>query len=121
MAMTFTSTQPNYVFVVLLEFYPSWLALPRERRRQLASELYEIAARARDRVRTRFFDAEAFADGTYTDFVICETADPKAYHFLWEQIRDTPVYHQGYMKIKNVLLGLENGYVQYEREALGMA
>lgn len=82
--------KPMYTFVVLPEFYPSWLALPRKRRRELAAELYGIAARSRSKVKTRFFDAEAFAGGTYTDFVICETEDVKAYHYLWEEIRDTP-------------------------------
>jgi hypothetical protein len=29
----------NHGIIVLLEFYPSWLSLPREKRRELASDV----------------------------------------------------------------------------------
>ncbi len=32
----------RYVMVVLLEFYPSWLALPREERRKYTESFYQV-------------------------------------------------------------------------------
>lgn len=33
----------TYTMVVLLEFYPPWLQLTREQRREYAQEIYQIA------------------------------------------------------------------------------
>lgn len=68
---------------VLLEFYPSWLALPREERRNHASSLQEIMRKYEDHVKVRFYDAEALPGKDYTDFVICEREDMEFYHFMW--------------------------------------
>jgi hypothetical protein len=104
------------MMIVLLEFYPSWLALPREQRQVYAASLREITARYEDRVQTRFFDAEALPGRNYTDFVVCETADLKAYHFMREETRAHEVYTNGWMRIKDVVMGMENAYQLYEKE-----
>ncbi|MDQ0201307.1 hypothetical protein [Neobacillus ginsengisoli] len=48
----------NYVFIVLVEFYPSWLAMTREERGKRANELKEVILKYPE-VQVRFFDAEA--------------------------------------------------------------
>ncbi|MBB6694927.1 Darcynin 2 [Cohnella xylanilytica] len=110
----------RYMMIVLLEFYPSWLALPREERGRHAAALQEIVGKYRESVSVRFFDAEALPGKDYTDFAVCETDDLKAYHFLWEEIRDSVPYVRGYMKIKDVVMGMEQAFRAYESEALGM-
>ncbi|SDC38983.1 hypothetical protein SAMN05421663_102276 [Terribacillus halophilus] len=59
-----------------------------------------------------------FQNMDYTDFVICETEDMKFYHFMWEEIRDSIPYTNGYMKIKDVIMGMENAFQSYEKEML---
>ncbi|CAJ1315107.1 darcynin family protein [Paenibacillus nuruki] len=108
------------MMIVLLEFYPSWLALPREERREHAAGLQEIINKYRSSTTVRFFDAEALPGKEYTDFVVCETEDIKQYHYMWEEIRDSETYTKGYMKIKDVIMGLENAFQSYEQEALHM-
>ncbi|WP_145329107.1 darcynin family protein [Paenibacillus xylanexedens] len=110
----------RHMMIVLLEFYPSWLALPREQRRMHAAALQTTIEKYSGLVSVRFFDAEALPGKDYTDFVVCETEDLKAYHYLWEEIRDSEPYTKGYMKIKDVIMGLENAFQAYEREALGL-
>ncbi|WP_068619785.1 darcynin family protein [Paenibacillus tuaregi] len=110
----------RYMMVVLLEFYPSWLALPREERREHAASLQEIISRYTEHVQVRFFDAEALPGKDYTDFVVCETEDLRQYHYMWEEIRDSEPYTRGYMKIKDVLMGMENAFKSYESEVLKM-
>lgn len=109
----------NYGIIVLLEFFPAWLALPREKRRELASDLYSIIGKYSDTVKVKFFDADAFGGG-YTDFVICETTDLKQYHYMWEEIRDTAAYSHGYLKIKDVVMGIQSAYQLFETEVLKM-
>ncbi|BBH23232.1 hypothetical protein Back11_45770 [Paenibacillus baekrokdamisoli] len=108
----------KYMMIVLLEFYPSWLALSREVRQEKAMELRHITLKYDKDVKVRFFDAEALPGETYTDFVMCETEDLRPYHFMWEEIRDSETYTRGYMKIKNVIMGIENAYQLYESEIL---
>jgi len=69
-------------------------------------------------VKVRFFDAEALPGKDYTDFAVCETDDMRKYHYLWEEIRDSIPYTRGYMKIKDVIIGLENAFQSYESEVL---
>ncbi|MBE1443775.1 MULTISPECIES: darcynin family protein [unclassified Paenibacillus] len=110
----------RYVLIVLLEFYPSWLALPREERRSHAGKLQEIIQTYSAHVKVRFCDAEALPGKDYTDFVICETDDMAQYHYMWEEIRDSEPYTKGYMKIKDVIMGMENAFQAYESEILKM-
>ncbi|WP_217560938.1 darcynin family protein [Paenibacillus sp. GbtcB18] len=108
----------KYMMIVLLEFYPSWLALSREERRNHAASLQQITQKYGQYVKVRFFDAEALPGDDYTDFVTCETEDLKQYHYMWEEIRDSLPYTQGYLKIKNVIMGIEGAFQSYEAEVL---
>ncbi|MEK8211764.1 darcynin family protein [Paenibacillus sp. FSL L8-0463] len=110
----------RYMMIVLLEFYPSWLALPREERRKHADSLQGIIQKYGQHVKVRFFDAEALPGKDYTDFVLCETVDLMQYHYMWEEIRDSLPYTKGYMKIKDVVMGIENAFQSYEAEVLNM-
>ncbi|HEY2387540.1 MAG TPA: darcynin family protein [Candidatus Binatia bacterium] len=103
------------IAVVLLQFEPRWLALPREKRREVAAVLTEILSRHPD-VAVRWFDADALGHG-YTDFVTCEFGDMAAYHFLWEELRDSALFTTPYAHIKGVVLGIERGYEAYESRA----
>lgn len=108
----------NYAMIVLLEFYPSWLALSREERRGHAGGLRDIIGTYSERVKVRFYDAEALPGSYFTDFVLCETNDLKAYHFMWEELRDSEPYTAGYFRIKDVLMGMEDAFQAYESENL---
>jgi hypothetical protein len=111
--------RPRYAAVVLLEFEPAWLALPRERRREIAAGLAAIAGRHRE-VEVRWFDADAFGRG-YTDFVVCECHDLERYHFLWEELRDSVLFTTPYARQKDVVLGLERGYERFEQSLAAAA
>ena len=110
----------THTMIVLLEFHTPWLALSREERRPLAKDIYHIVDEYKNRVQVRFFDAEALPGANFTDFCICETKNLKDYHYMWEKIRDTAAYAQGYFKIKDVIMGMENAYQSFEIEELHM-
>jgi hypothetical protein len=110
----------RYMMIVLLEFYPSWLALPREERKKYAASLQNIIQKYSKHVQVRFFDAEALPGTEYTDFAVCETEDMVQYHYMWEEIRDSAPYTEGYMRIKDVVMGMENAFQSYESEILKM-
>ena len=71
-------------------------------------------------VQVRFFDAEALPGKDYTDFAVCETEDLRQYHYMWEEVRDSLPYTKGFMKIKEVVMGMENAFQSYESDILKM-
>lgn len=99
--------------VVALAIEPAWLALPRDQRRAKADIAFRIVEE-HPAVQVRWFDADALS-GRHTDFAICSFTDIKAYHFLWEALRDTELFSHPYMRIVDVMLGIERGYEVYEQ------
>ncbi|MFJ8455550.1 hypothetical protein [Bacillus paramycoides] len=55
----------NHIFIVLVEFYPTWLAMSRDEQGKRANELKEITLKYPE-VHVRFFDAEALPGKDYT-------------------------------------------------------
>ena len=104
--------KPTYVAVVVLEFLPAWLALPRAERREVAAALGAVVERHPD-VAVRFLDADALGRG-YTDLVLCEYSDFEKYHFLWEELRDSVLFTVPYVRMHDVLIGMEEGFQRYE-------
>jgi hypothetical protein len=37
---------------------------------------------------------------------------------MWEEIRDTYAYSNGYFKMKKVMMGVQNAYQKFEEEVL---
>ncbi len=105
--------------IVRLAFEPAWLALSRADRGQWAAQIAAICAR-HPAVDVAWYDADALAGG-YSDFVICRFADLAAYHFLWEELRDTALFHKPYVQLVDVTLGLSRAYEAYEAQADGAA
>jgi hypothetical protein len=109
----------KYTIVLCLSYLRPWLELSREQRHHFnESVLYPIFGKYQGRVSVRFFDAEAFVGG-FSDFAILEAGDLKDYYFLMEELRDTDLFIKEFIAIKNVIVGIENGYRVFEREARG--
>ena len=99
--------------VVYLAIEPAWLALTRPERREYAEEIGAIVDRHKD-VSFEWFDADALS-GKHSDFAVCRFSDMRAYHHLWEELRDTAVFSKPFARITDVSLGIENGFVDYEQ------
>ncbi|GGX76108.1 darcynin family protein [Streptomyces hiroshimensis] len=111
----------KYGIVLTYTVTERWLTLSREGRNAMReAHLEPVFAAYADRVRARFFDAEAFS-GRISDFVVLETGDLGAYYFLIEALRDTPVIAEGYLTFGEVFLGVEDGFHQYEQVLAGGA
>ncbi|MEV5375795.1 MULTISPECIES: darcynin family protein [Streptomyces] len=105
----------TYGIVLTYTVTPRWLALSREQRNAMrAQHLEPVFAAYADRVKARFFDAEAF-NGRISDFAVLETGDLGSYYFLIEALRDTPVIAEGYLTFNDVFLGVEDGFHAYEQ------
>lgn len=107
-------TQTPYTIIITMTATPAWLTLSRAERNHFTTTILQpLFAQWSDRVQVRFFDAEAFT-ARCSDVAIFTTLDLKAYYFLMEQLRDTPLFAQPYFTLNDVIIGLENGYQVFE-------
>lgn len=109
------SSAAPYVIVVQLRALPAWLALDRPARQRVIAEHVEpILAAHADTCRTRWVDVESFT-ATCSDLLIADVGDPLAWNRLWEAVRDTPLFAVPYFAAESILMGVEDGYRDYER------
>jgi hypothetical protein len=100
--------QKSYTVLVLMNATPKWLALTRaERSKFVENELNPIFARVSKTVKVRLFDSEYF-HSSVSDFMIVSTANLGDYQLLIELLRDTKVYGAPYFEVKDIIVGQEN-------------
>jgi len=102
----------RWTVFMLLKTRPDWLALNRTDRARIAGEAF-ASALPDDRVRLRYFDAEAFS-GKCTDVAMFETDDLQAYYFAVERLRDTPLFSHPYFEVVEIIPAMEDGFRTFE-------
>ncbi|SFB98998.1 Darcynin, protein of unknown function [Flagellimonas taeanensis] len=115
-ALTFTGNahtnnameQKPYTILVLMGATPSWLSLTRDQRSSFVEkDLLPIVQRVGETVNVRFFDSEYF-HSSVSDFMLINTTNLDEYKLLIELLRDTKVYSAPYFEIKDIIVGQEN-------------
>lgn len=105
----------KYTVILMLRYNSGWLSLDREQRNHFnAVHIHPIFARYQEKVEIRFFDAEAFS-ADVSDFAILTCRDLKDYYFLMEELRDTELFSREWVTLKGILIGMEDGYQEFER------
>jgi len=100
--------QKPYTVLVLMNATPKWLSLTRnERSKFVEKELAPIFVRVSKTVNVRLFDSEYF-HSSVSDFMIVSTTSLDDYKLLIELLRDTKVYGVPYFEIKDIIVGQEN-------------
>ncbi|MCH0538826.1 hypothetical protein I3F58_04490 [Streptomyces sp. MUM 203J] len=103
----------TYVVMNMLQFQPAWLRLERGERARVWETVRILAARAGE-VRLRWFDTEAFC-ADYSDILFVETEDLSGYYMFWEAVRDTELFSVPYVEVKQIVIGVEDGFAAYDR------
>ena len=97
-----------YTILVLMNATPKWLSLTRDERSEFVEkELTPIFVRVSKTVSVRLFDSEYF-HSSVSDFMIVTTTNLDDYKLLIELLRDTKVYAAPYFEIKDIIVGQEN-------------
>jgi len=100
--------QKPYTVLVLMNATAKWLSITRnERSKFLEEELTPIFVRVSKTVNVRLFDSEYF-HSSVSDFMIVSTTDLDDYKLLLELLRDTKIYGIPYFEIKDIIVGQEN-------------
>ena len=93
-----------------------WLTLTRdERSKFVEKELTPIFGRVSENVDIRMFDSEYF-HSSVSDFMIISTTNLDDYKLLIELLRDTKVYGVPYFEIKDIIVGQENLFEDFNKK-----
>lgn len=102
--------EPSYTAVALVTLTPAWLRMHRAQRREFtATHVLPLLARYDGRVAMRYVDVEAFT-GRCSEVLIFTTADPADFAALWDELRDTPLFAEGLMRVEDIIIGLDAGW-----------
>lgn len=104
----------KYTVLVLMTANSAWLKLSRAQRDDFNKGVVApIFAKYVNQVDIHMFDAEAFYARS-SDFALFSTDDLQHYYFLMEELRDTALFNEPYFSINDIIVGLENGYQEFE-------
>lgn len=106
-----TETTPRYqplTLFLLVRALPSWLALSRSRRREIAA-----GAVPEEGIRVRQFDCEAFS-ALCSDIWMLTADSAGALNTAMERLRDTPLFARPYFEFVAILPAIEDGWAAFE-------
>ncbi|MDN5203060.1 hypothetical protein QQ008_16850 [Fulvivirgaceae bacterium BMA10] len=107
----------KHTILILYRATEYWLQLSREERGEFfEKELAPIMVKYQQALTIRLFDSEAFHAKT-SDFMIVECTDLEQYYFFIEEIRDTKLFSEPYIELTDVIMGIENGFKQFEESS----
>lgn len=105
-----------YSIIVLLNATPLWLSLTRKERSVFFEQtILPINKRVEASVDIRFFDSEYF-HASVSDYIIITTGDLESYKRWIELIRDTKIYGEPFFKVKDIIIGQEMLFEDFNRE-----
>lgn len=108
--------QKPYTILVLMNATPKWLSLTRdERSKFVEKELTPIIQRVSKTVKVSFYDSEYF-HSSISDFMIVSTTVLDDYKMLIELLRDTKIYGVPYFEIKDIIVGQENLFEDFNEK-----
>ncbi len=106
----------NYSILVLYQVNNHWLALSREERTHFyEGTMLPLIQKFNNKLLVRLFDSEAFHAQT-SDYMIIECKDLKDYYYFMEYLRDTELFSKPYLVLKDVIIGIENGFKDFEEK-----
>lgn len=105
-----------YTILVLMNATPKWLSLSRdERSKFVEKELTPIFVRVSKTVNVKLFDSEYF-HGAVSDFMIITTTNLDDHKLFIELLRDTKVYGVPYFEVKDIIVGQENLFEDFNEQ-----
>lgn len=108
----------DYTILILYKANHRWLSLTRAERSSIfEGQVAPLIQKFKGKLTVKLYDAEAFHAQT-SDFLIVTCAELKEYYFFMEHLRDTPLFAKPYIELNDVVIGIENGFQQFEKAEL---
>jgi hypothetical protein len=111
-------TSPSFTILLLMNATPQWLRLSREERSAyFEKSIAPVFTRVSKEVNVRLFDSEYF-HATVSDFMIITTQNLDQYQLLIELLRDSKIYHEPYFEVKDIIVGQENRFEDFNEQLI---
>jgi hypothetical protein len=106
----------KYSVLIIYQATPLWLRLTRDERGVFfEKKVAPLIQKFHPSLAIRLFDSEAF-HASISDFMLVECDNLKDYYFFMEHVRDTELFGKPYIVLKDVVVGMENGFQLFTRE-----
>ncbi|PRP68941.1 Darcynin [Chromobacterium amazonense] len=102
-------------FFALMRVHPNWLRLSRPERRRFEQETLQPIYARFPGVKMRWFDAEAFTTRC-SDVAMFEAESVKAFYFLIDALRDSPLMTEPYFEFVDIIPAVEDGFRDYDAQ-----
>ena len=102
-----------YTILILMNATPKWLSHTREERGNFfEKKVIPVFQKVSKTVKVQLFDSEYF-HAKVSDFMIVTAASLDDYKLLIELLRDTKIYAEPYFEIKDIIVGQENAFEDF--------
>ncbi len=102
-----------YTILILMNATPKWLSHTREERSAFfEKKVIPVFQKVNKTVKVQLFDSEYF-HAKVSDFMIVTAISLDDYKLLIELLRDTKIYAEPYFEIKDVIVGQENAFEDF--------
>jgi len=92
-------------YIISIKAKPAWLKLARGSRENHWKAVAQIVQEFAGKVTFQYHDSDAF-HADHSDLVVCETNSVIDYHRMWDCIKDTAIFADGYYEITDVRMGI---------------
>lgn len=102
-----------YTILILMNATPKWLSHTRDERSAFfEKKVIPVFQKVSKTVKVQLFDCEYF-HANVSDFMIATASSLDDYKLLIELLRDTKIYAEPYVEIKDIIVGQENAFEDF--------
>lgn len=110
-----------YTILILLSATSKWLALSRNERAHFYEKtILPVFLNNTPSLSVKFYDSEYF-NAEVSDFLIVSTTDLDEYKRMIELLRDSAVYSVPYFTVKDIIIGQENLFQDFDQQLNNLA
>lgn len=107
----------KYQILLLLKATPKWLGLSKAYREKVFTDVvYPLLFLFTDKLKIQVFSSEVF-HASVSDTITIETENIQEYYRFFQQLKSSRIFSEEYFELNDVIVGLENGFRQFNEEA----
>ncbi len=108
----------KYSILLMLNATPKWWVMNNEYRSNLFKQhLFTLFTSYEGHIHFRVFNADAF-HAHVSDFFTLETSDLAQYYNFLKELRATKLFTNEYFILKDIVMGAENGFKEFNSKSI---
>jgi len=108
----------KYSVLLMLSARSEWLVMNKEYRTNMFNQfLFPLLHSYSNQIKFTVYNSEAF-HAEISDFIILETVNLESYYHFIKELKATKLFTGEHFKLKDIVLGAENGFRDFNQQAL---